>query len=97
MLVQLDQSRRMVAAQHRIGRHWRLERTARMNIQKYARHDDTETTEASVRGPWSSAANPATPEKIMHHQSLGSNSSTWTKEPGRFIPDPIHQMPELNS
>ena len=23
--------------------------------------------------------------------------STWTKEPGRFILDPIHQMPELNS
>jgi len=33
----------------------------------------------------------------MHHQSLGSNSSTWTKESGRLIPDPIHQMPELNS
>ena len=23
--------------------------------------------------------------------------STWTKEPGRFILDPIHQMPGLNS
>src|SRR6266481_5573495 len=97
MLVQLDQRRRMVAAQHRIGRHWRLERIARNERPKISRHDDTETTEASVRGRWSSAANPSAPEKIMHHQSLGSNSSTWTKESGRFIPDPIHQMRELNS
>lgn len=34
------------------GRHWRLERTERINVQKYAGHGETGATEASVRGRW---------------------------------------------